>query len=87
MPDSATSIGFSLPDLTQKLVSCPSDALSLLKRGASTRSTGATAQNATSSRSHAVFRITADSADGLRRTRWRANNLFWMDECNPRSSL
>ncbi len=36
------------------------EVLALLAQGSSTRSTGATAQNETSSRSHAVFRLTLE---------------------------
>ena len=49
-----------MPDLTQRVVCGVSEALDLLRQGSSTRSTGATAQNETSSRSHAVFRVNVE---------------------------
>lgn len=48
---------FFIPDLKCASVVSENEAISLLEHGCRTRSTGATAQNANSSRSHAVFRI------------------------------
>ncbi len=45
------------------------ETLQLLHQGSATRSTGATAQNETSSRSHAVFRLTVERPHGGRSTR------------------
>ena len=48
---------FHIPDLTQHLVTSEAEAIALLDQGRQTRSTGATSQNAHSSRSHAVLRL------------------------------
>jgi len=54
--------------LTQRVVCSKGEALALLAQGCATRSTGATAQNEASSRSHAVFRLTL-AVDGRRESR------------------
>lgn len=49
---------FTIPGLIQTVVRTSEEAMAHLERGCLTRSTGATAQNAQSSRSHAIFRLT-----------------------------
>ena len=49
---------FHVGDLTAKVVGSVEEAMALLNQGCAVRSTGATAQNESSSRSHAIFRLT-----------------------------
>ena len=54
---------FYIPDLKCATVATEDEAIELLEHGCKTRATGATAQNANSSRSHAVFRVTLAHCD------------------------
>ncbi|XP_013399662.1 chromosome-associated kinesin KIF4-like [Lingula anatina] len=49
--------GILIPGLTETVVSSPEDTILCLEHGSTHRTTGATAMNATSSRSHAIFTI------------------------------
>ncbi|XP_069689320.1 chromosome-associated kinesin KIF4A isoform X2 [Periplaneta americana] len=50
--------GIRIPGLTEVPVTCPEDTTRCLLQGSACRATGATAMNAQSSRSHAIFTIT-----------------------------
>lgn len=50
--------GIIIPNLTETLVTSVSETTDCLIKGSAGRATGATAMNATSSRSHAIFTIT-----------------------------